>query len=232
MPSMTADHHRQRTGLRYRLENESRQHPPSGIPVDVLRSRGCGYSSGFPRVRRLRRRVRRRRFLLRAGSRSRPASSPAARPRIWRPSRSCREPCWISHWSAAIGRSDMPCREFHPRVRFRQTPPGACRSMEIPRFPPDSPNALTVPFMKGSRPHQTQRPLRVSWHFDTGRGVRTDQIVRLKVLFPKAIHRQTVTILPHLPCHVPALADPEVLLFRETMWKLGVSHHTRAAQSL
>ena len=134
----------------------------SGPPVDVLRSRGCGYSSGFPRVRRLRRRVRRRGFLLRAGSRSRPPSSPTARPRIWRRSGPCREPCWISHWSAAIGGSDMPYREFHPRARFRQTPPGACRSMEIPRFPPDSPSALTVPFMKGCRPHQTQRLLRAS----------------------------------------------------------------------
>ena len=62
--------------------------------------------------------------------------------------------------------------------------------------------------------------------------IRHGQVVGLKVLLPEALHRQTVTILPHLPCHVPALADPEVLLYRETMWKLGVSHHTRAAQSL
>ena len=37
---MTADHHRQGAGLRHRLENEGRQHPPSGTPVYVLRSRG------------------------------------------------------------------------------------------------------------------------------------------------------------------------------------------------
>ena len=144
--------------LKTRVDSTLRRGPQSTFYA----AGGCGYSSGFPRVRRLRRRVRRRGFLLRAGSRSRPPSSPTARPRIWRRSGPCREPCWISHWSAAIGGSDMPYREFHPRARFRQTPPGACRSTEIPRFPPDSPSALTVPFMKGCRPHQTQRLLRAS----------------------------------------------------------------------
>ena len=128
--------------------------PPQGNSIAILRPRRSGYSSDFSRARRLRSRLRRRGFLLRAGGRSRPASLPAARLRISRPSGCCREPCWISLWSATIGRRDMPCHEFHPRVRLRKTPPGACRTTEIPHFPADSPNPLTVPFMKGSHPHK------------------------------------------------------------------------------
>ena len=106
------------------------------------------------------------------------------------------------------------------------------QTIESRQFPCDSrrPDSITL------RPRRW-RPGMAELHRTRGGpslcvGPLDSHVVGLKVLSPKALHRQTVTILSHLPCHVPALADPEVLLYRETMWKLGVSHHTRAAQSL